>query len=367
MRIMRILYTTTIGGTMRFFKELVRELIGAGHIVEIATNENKGETPVPPYFKEWGCRIIQVPWSRSPLNHNNVRAITKLKAHINQKSYDIIHCHTPVASLCTRMACKGERKKGTRVFYTAHGFHFYKGAPLKNWVLFYPIEKVASHWTDVLITINTEDYALAEDKMKARKIVYIPGVGFEKDKIGNKDGRAKIRKEFNIAQNAFVLLSVGELNDNKNQSKVIDAVDCLDITYLIVGSGANQHILRQKIEDKGLEDCVKLAGQRQGIADFYAAADAYILPSYREGLNVSLMEAMANGLPCLAGDIRGNRDLIDPKGGFMFDPSSAESIRQAICEVLVSDCGKLGEHNTEKIKAFEIQNINKQMKDLYEI
>ena len=364
---MRILYTTTIGGTMRFFKELIRELIDEGHIVEIATNENKGETPVPPYFKEWGCRIIQVPWSRSPLDYNNVKAIKKLKAHINQKSYDIIHCHTPVAALCTRIACKGERKNGTRVFYTAHGFHFYKGAPIKNWILFYPIERVASHWTDVLITINTEDYALAEDKMKARKIVYIPGVGFEKDKIGNRNGKAKIRKEFNISQDAFVLLSVGELNDNKNQSKVIDAVDSLNITYLIVGSGVNQRILRQKIEDKSLGDRVKLAGQRMDIADFYAAADGYILPSFREGLNVSLMEAMANGLPCLVGDIRGNRDLIDVHGGFMFDPSSTESIRKAISELLDSNCDQLGKYNMKKIELFAMDINNKKMEELYGI
>ena len=131
---MRILYVTTIGLTMGFFKNLIKELIDDGHRVDIATNEDA--VRVPEEYREWGCAVHQIDWSRSPFCLSNVRTIPVLRELIRENRYDIVHCHTPVAGVCARLACKKPRKEGVRVFYTTHGFHFYRGAPLRNW-LFY--------------------------------------------------------------------------------------------------------------------------------------------------------------------------------------------------------------------------------------
>ena len=161
---MKILYITTVGGTMNFFNSLIKELINDGYTIDIATNEVASK--VPDCYKEWGCKIYHISTSRSPFSFGNIKAIKQIKKIA--KDYDLVHCHTPLAGMATRLACRKLRKKqGLKVIYTAHGFHFYKGAPKKNWMIYYPIEKMCSRWTDVLITINKEDYELAKRKMKA--------------------------------------------------------------------------------------------------------------------------------------------------------------------------------------------------------
>ena len=153
---MKILYITTIGLTMGFFNAFIRQLLDNGNVVEIATNES--DAKVPAYYREWGCKIYPISCSRSPLDIGNIKAIWQIRNIVKENRYEIVHCHTPIAAMCTRIACSPLRTDKTKVYYTAHGFHFYDGAPLKNWMLYYPIEKFLSRCTDVLITINKEDY-----------------------------------------------------------------------------------------------------------------------------------------------------------------------------------------------------------------
>lgn len=171
---MRILYITTIAGSMVFFPDVFKELLLKGHTVELACN---CEIPVKNYIETEGLIIHNIPFSRSPFSQDNLKAYKRLKKLVTENKYDIVHCHTPNAAAITRLACKGIRKKGTKIIYTAHGFHFYKGAPKKNWLIYYPVEWLCAHWTDVLITINSEDYILAKRKMHAGKVEYVPGVG----------------------------------------------------------------------------------------------------------------------------------------------------------------------------------------------
>ena len=156
---MKILYITTIGGTMNFFQSFIQRLVQEGHTVDIACNNTTSK--VAGFYYELGCNVYAIQTSRSPLNKGNIRAIRQIKTLVENNHYDIVHCHTPIAAMCTRIACRRARKQGTKVFYTAHGFHFYKGAPLKNWLVYYPVEKICSYFTDILITINREDYALS--------------------------------------------------------------------------------------------------------------------------------------------------------------------------------------------------------------
>ena len=215
---MKILYVTTIGGTMSFFVSLFKKLTEEGHTADVATNENISK--VKEVYREMGCKIYNISCSRSPLKLSTIKAIFEISKIVKTSGYDIVHCHTPVAAMCTRLACMGQRKKGLKVIYTAHGFHFFKGAPKKNWLIYYPIEKICSYFTDVLITINKEDYALATKKFRAKKVVYVPGVGIDVDKFKNCDVvKAEKRKEIGIPDDATLFLSVGELNANKNHAR----------------------------------------------------------------------------------------------------------------------------------------------------
>lgn len=362
---MKILYITTIGATMKFFMSFIKDLIDAGNVVEIATNES--ETPVPECYREWGCKVHQISCSRSPLSKSSITAIKEIKALVESNKYDIVHCHTPVAAMCTRLACIKARKNGTKVLYTAHGFHFYKGAPLLNWLIYYPVEKVCSYFTDTLITINQEDYNLAKKKMKAKHVEYVPGVGIDLTKFGQAtvDKSAK-RKELGIHEDAMLLLSVGELNENKNHETVIRAISGMnDVCYIIAGRGLLQEHLQNVIDELGMTERVKLLGYRKDIGKLCEAADAFIFPSFREGLSVSMMEAMASGMPIVCSRIRGNTDLIDENGGVLFDPYSIEECKKSIEHLLNTDLIELGAHNTERIKEFEIGNVCKIMKDIY--
>lgn len=361
---MKVLYVTTVGITMQFFKSFIRQLLDEGHKVDIATNEL--ESIVPNYYREWGCTVYPIHTSRSPLNKGNLTAIKQIKKIVSENNYDVVHCHTPVAAMCTRLACRKLRSKGTKVFYTAHGFHFYKGAPLKNWLLYYPVEKVCAYFTDVLITINKEDYALAQKKMKAKRVEYVPGVGidltkFEKNTV---DKLAK-RKELLVPDDSILLLSVGELNENKNHETFIRAIADLDVYYIIAGKGDLHTHLQNVIDELDLTKRVRLLGYRTDVAELYQAADVYVLPSIREGLNVSIMEAMASGLPVICGKIRGNVDLIDTNGGAHFDPHSVEDCTRAIREVLCADRSEMGEYNTRKAQRFDEETVMRAMQDIY--
>ena len=362
---MKILYVTTIGGTMNFFVPFIKELHDNGDTVDIATNENASK--LPECYREWGCNVYQIDTSRSPLNKGNFKAIKQIKEMVNKNGYDIVHCHTPIAAMCTRIACRKARKNGTKVIYTAHGFHFYKGAPFKNWLIFYSIEKICSYFTDVLITINKEDYALAQKKFKAKKIEYVPGVGIDLDKFcsANVDKLEK-RKELGIPDDAKLLLSVGELNKNKNHETVIRAIaDLKNVYYIIAGEGGLKEYLQGVIKECDAENRIALLGYRNDIKELCEAADVFVFPSFREGLSVSVMEAMASGLPVVCSKIRGNTDLIDQNGGMLFNPFSIEDCKNALQNLFESDLNELGLYNNKKIKGFSLETVNKRLLEIY--
>jgi len=273
--------------------------------------------------------------------------------------------------MITRLACRRVRKKGTKVIYTAHGFHFYKGAPKLNWLIYYPIEKICSYFTDVLITINKEDYALAQKKMKAKKVEYVPGVGIEVEKFANPGvTREQKREELGIPQDAKLLISVGELNKNKNHETIIKAIKELDVYYVIAGRGDLQDYLQNLIDELNLTDRVKLLGYRTDVAELYAAADIFVFPSYREGLGLAAIEGMAFGLPLIVADNRGTRDFCQNNvNGAVCCPKSSEEFAYAI-EKLLSNrelMENMKKTNMEKAKEFNNELINKKMQSFYAI
>ncbi len=362
---MKILYVATIAGTMRFFPEHFKMLISEGHTIEIAANTHDG---VPQFCTEMGLKIWDMPFSRSPLAKGNFLAIKKIKELVKTQGYDIVHVHTPNAAACTRLACRKLRKKGLKVFYTAHGFHFYKGAPLKNWLIYYPVEWLCAHWTDTLITINQEDYARAQKHMHAKKVVYVPGVGIDLNKFGNVDvDKKQKREELGIPEDAKLLISVGELNENKNHETVIKAINGMDVYYIIAGVGNKRDELQALIDSQGMTDRIKLLGFRTDVKELYAVSDMFVFPSFREGLSVSVMEAMATGLPCVVSKIRGNTDLVDENGGALFDPHSCEECSLMIKQVIDNNKHIMSEYNQEKICQFSSSAVKHEMSKIYKI
>ena len=364
---MNILYVATTGGFMPFFKSIIRELLDQGNSVDIAVNTDIDN--LPSYYQEWGCGFYKLSCSRSPLNRGNLRCIREIKEIVNRKHYDIVHCHTPIVSACTRIACNKAREKGTKVIYTAHGFHFYKGAPLINWLIYFSIEKICSEWTDLLITINKEDYDRAKRLLSAKNVEYIPGVGIDTAKFENTIcNNASKRAEIGIPQNACFILSVGELNENKNHKVVIEALGAIkdkNIHYAIAGKGSYGKELLEYANSLGIGDNCHLLGYRSDIPELYKVADVYVLPSIREGLNVSVMEAMASGLPCIVSRIRGNIDMVDEgKGGLYFNPKSAQELTMAIRNLnTIENCGL---YNVSKAKQFDSRIINQKVLNIYD-
>ncbi len=308
-------------------------------------------------MKHDGVHTVQIDFSRKIAKVNKqIKSIKQVKSLLSN-NYDLIHCHTPICAAITRLCAMKYQKKGkVKVIYTAHGFHFFKGAPIKNWILYYPVEKWLSRYTDVLITINKEDYRRAKKYFRAKKTEYVPGVGVDTKKFTpSKYGREKIRKELCLKDNQIMLLSVGELNENKNHISVVKAIKGTDYVYVIVGKGEKKAELECTAKECNVD--LRLMGYRRDVADFYNAADVYVLPSLREGLNVSLMESMASGLAVACSDIRGNVDLIERS---LFAPNVITEIGKAVEDAVIHK-DDLSAKNIIDIKRFDINIVNKLM------
>ena len=310
-----------------------------------------------------------------PRSISNIKGIMnsykEIKHIMAERNYSLIHCHSPIGGVLCRLAAKESRKQGAKVIYTAHGFHFYKGAPLKNWIVFYPIEKFCSRYTDTLITINREDYAFAKKHMKAQSIEYVPGIGVDTKAFAFDESlRFLKRKELKLRSDDFALLSVGELNKNKNHETVIKAISQIEqhenIHYFIVGKGD----LGEYLSDvaKRLNVNLHLLGYQTCMHELYCMSDIFVFPSIREGLPVSLMEAMACGLPCVVSRIRGNTDLIDDgKGGLLTSAKTASDFFAAITKVIESDeiRREFKDYNQSKVLAFDKKVVLDKMRTVY--
>lgn len=356
----------------QFNMQNIQLLLDNGYQVDVACNCKEGNTisdervrSMIKRLADKGVPVTHVPIPRKITDVNGIaNSIAQVKKMCDENHYNLLHCHSPIGSVVARVAARDARNRGTKVIYTAHGFHFYKGAPKQNWVLFYPVEKICSKWTDVLITINTEDYEFAKKHMNAGRVEYIPGVGVDTKKfqLENFDRAAK-RAELGIKDDDFFILSVGELNQNKNQEVIVRAIAKLNnpkIHYFIAGKGDKSDYLQELAKQLGVN--LHLLGYRTDIVELLNTADLYAFPSYREGLSVALMEAMSAGLPCVVSKIRGNVDLIeDGKGGYLCDPSSVDEFAVGIEKVNKN----MGAYNKEVMRNFDVNGVIEKVKKIY--
>lgn len=361
---MKILFVATIMGHFKGchlpYMKLLKE---KGWEVHAAAN-NDVEIP-------YCDKKFIIPIERSPYKLINYRAYRQLKEILNKEKYDIIHCNTPMGGVLARLAAHATKKNGTKVIYTAHGFHFFKGAPIQNWLIYYPVERYLSKYTDILITINKEDFSRAK-KFNANMVKYIPGMGIDTNKFSSsKINRSEKREELGVSNDKIVILSVGELNENKNHEVVIRAIANIgnpNLQYLICGVGPLESHLKSIAKEVGVESQVNLLGFRSDIAEICKSSDIFVFPSKREGLGLAALEAMASGLPIITSNIHGINDYsIDGKTGYKCNSNDVDDFAEKINN-LVSDTNlrkTIGIHNSQAAKRFDVKNIIKIMDDIY--
>lgn len=362
----------------------IRLMKDMGYEVDVATNFIEGSTcsdekiaALKKTLKQMNVRNFQIDFSRNVFNViQNIKAYKQTKKVIDENNYTLIHSHSPIGGFLSRIAARNARKRGTKMVYTAHGFHFFKGAPLMNWLIFYPIERISSRWTDVLVTITHEDYQLAQKKMSAKEVVYVPGVGIDTSMFAPKKDDAAInmikREEMGIAMTDTVMLSVGELNKNKNHEIVLRAMSQLgrkDVHYVIAGRGVLKEYLEQLAQELGVSSQLHLLGFRTDVKELFKMADFFAHPSYREGLSVAVMEAMANGLSVICTDIRGNTDLIeDGKGGYLFKPADLETAYNALKNMMENADRKImGVFNLKRAERLDVKAVLEVMREIYSV
>lgn len=381
-----LMLATTAAMIEQFNKNNILILEEMGYEVHVAGNWLEGN-PISEErlekFKTWitthGGKYFHIPAVRNPgAVRANADAYKKVVNLIREHQYEFIHCHTPIGSVIGRIAAHYTH---TKIIYTAHGFHFFKGAPLKNWLLYYPAERFLSRWTDMLITINKEDYERAKKSFYAKRTEYIPGVGIDTQKFSNGlIDREEKRKSLGLEETDIMLLSVGELIERKNHGIVIEAIAQLKeerYKYFICGKGALKDKYQSMIQELGLEKQVFLLGYRDDISELCQVADLYIFPSYQEGLPVALMEAVACHVPVICTNVRGNTDLIKNQE-CLFEPNDREGIIRCMQKAVKkspSEQGNRGriseefqqmaEDNYKTLSDYDLENVMKQIKALY--
>lgn len=369
---MKVLLVATVQSHIcQFHRPLVAMLHEHGCEVHVAARNNLAEkNGLKLDFVE---QVFDVPFQRSPFSPKNLGAYKQLKKIIDEGNYDVVHCNTPVGGVVGRLAARKARKHGTKVFYTAHGFHFYKGAPKKNWLIWYPVEKFMCRHTDKLITINEEDYQLARSKFPV-ETCHIHGVGVSVSRYHPHSAEEEevLRKEESLSAQDFVVLCTGELNANKDQRTLIDAaVLCRDripeLKVLLAGNGPLESTLREQISGNHAEGYIRLLGYRTDLERVVPAADVIVSCSHREGLGLNLIEGMLCGKTVIAVENRGHRELIDNGvTGYLVPIGDSRALAERLVQ-LHNDTNqkKLGQAGYKKVQLYTDANVRQELAHIY--
>lgn len=370
---MKVLLTATVQSHIcQFHKPLVEVLHSHGYKVHVAARNNLAEKNG--LKLDFVDKVYDVPFARSPKSKDNLRAYKEVKKIIEKEHYEVVHCNTPMGGIITRLAARKARQRGTKVYYTAHGFHFYKGAPKKNWIVFYPIEKLFSRITDKLITITQEDYELASRKFHC-KVEKIHGVGVDGKRYHavSKEEKDRIKKDLGYAEKQKVLLCVGELLPNKNQKMIISAMQEIvkeysDAKLLLAGNGTEKENLEELIKSYHLENNVRMLGYVTNLQEYQKIADVCVACSKREGLPLNVVEAMLSGTPVVATKNRGHRELLhNGETGFLVEIDDVITLEKRVLELLSDE--KMYERiqlNAKRYaKAYTFDNVKIELMKVY--
>lgn len=372
---MKALFVATVRSHIgQFHIPFIKELKRRGFEVHGAYKDNSAGKPGLDLSAL--DKVFEVPFSRNPYSLSNVKAYKKLKKIIDENNYDVIHCHTPMGAVVTRLAAIKARKRGTKVIYTAHGFHFYKGASKKNWLLFYPVEKYLSRFTDCLITINREDYDLAVSrKFKAAKIYMVNGVGVDISKFHcvSKEEKTKLRSDYGYNEDDFLMIYPADFCERKNQNMLFDALKILlgvssKFRLILPGSDEKAQPFLDYAKKIGVYDNIDVLGYRRDIDSLVAMCDISVSSSRQEGLPINIIEAMAIGNAVVATDVRGNNDLVENGiNGFTVALNDSKAMAEKISYFFNNKekaelFGKNGRNSVDK---YSTENVLKEMTSVY--
>ena len=366
------LIVANLAGFASFLIPSMQILQKFGYEITYAANANKLEWSVTKSkLDEMGVRFVQIDFdSQKPLSSENRKAYRQLKALLKEKQYDLVHCHTPIAGLLTRLAAKRQRKKGTCVIYTTHGFAFTSRSGKKQKLLYGTLEKFGSRFCDAIVTINREDYVAAK-KMHCKKVYYVNGVGVDTQRFRDAEvDRDTFRAQIGIAPDRIMVLSVGELSVRKNHRIIIEAIALLPdkdrYVYVICGNGINGgtgNALQTLASERGVD--LRLLGFRRDIPQIMKVSDIGAIPSIREGLGLAGVQSLAAGIPIVGSDVQGIKDyIVDGKTGYLCNPFDAAAFARAITK-LVAEREGMANDCREVAKAFDIAVAKAQIEAIY--
>ncbi len=343
---------------LKFHIPTICALAKDGWVVDVACS---ADAEIPQCHKCWDMK-----YKRNPISIHTFEGVLQLRKILANEGYDVVYCHTPTGGMVARLAVAGLGRKPA-VIYLAHGFHFFDGAPRKNWLVYFPMEKFLAKWTDYLITINQEDFSFAQkEKMYKKGIYQIPGIGVDVSKLASADAgdcRQRIRSELGVLQSDFVLIYVAELIKNKNQGKLIDVVEKLqqkgkDVKLVLVGPDHNNGAFQNYAVQKRLGDKVIFTGWRNDVRELLHAADLCVASSVREGFGLNLVEAMACGLPVVAFNNRGHREIvINGQNGFLVQQGAVDDMVSCIETIMASTDNFYSSNAKESAKYFDVHGV----------
>lgn len=372
---MKILFVSTISNTINaFLIPHIKYLFEQGHKVDLACNI---DVDIENELLQLGSKVHIIDFQRKPLTSGNLTSYKRIKNLVIEEGYELIHTHTPIASFMTRLACRN--LKNVKIIYTAHGFHFFKGAKMKNWLLYYPIEKIAEKWTDALITINQEDYESANKfNLRSKKSIYkIHGVGIDLEKFSPIPNKLKqdLRLDYGFTNEDFILFYAAELNPNKNHELLLKAVSLLkqrgiNVKLVLAGNGILLSEYRKRVSQYGIIENVKFLGYRSDVPNLVRLSDLGVASSKREGLPVNVMEVMATGLPLVVTDCRGHRELVlHGENGYVLNVKNVKGFADSI-EILYHSPElrkQFGQKSIEMVELYSVQNVIEELSEVYSI
>ena len=367
---MKLLIATTVPVTIRaFLLPFADHFRQKGWTVDAMAADISSSEELAPHFDS----LIDMPWSRSPLDLKNLSLAPRIRGVASDGGYDIVHVHTPVASFVTRYALRKAAWSGAgrpKVIYTAHGFHFHRGGSAHRNFIFRTLEKAAGRWTDHLVVINRDDYDASKRYgiVPEERLTLMPGIGLDFAKYNraavSEADINETRAKLGLKPNDVLFTMIAEFNPGKRHWDVLTALAAVgrtDIHLAFAGVGALFEEMRKMASGLALGERVHFLGHVNDIKPLILASSATIFSSEREGLSRAAMESVCLGVPVIGSDVRGISDVVKDSRGILYPVGDCPALRNAMTQIADTPYGAVTPD-----PAWRIENLIEIHDGLYE-